>query len=125
MTQSVAPQGPEPTTTTEAPEPERDHRQAPLPGSQHEIIGSGQRQRFELEDSGFREVPAKFRKFYRKWAGAGDELAPNEVLCPTCKVVIRSRREMRPGDRVYCMPCFTRGVVIEGADGTLELKPLY
>jgi hypothetical protein len=36
------------------------------------------------------------------WRGADDVLAPNEVLCPVCKVVIRSSRELRPGDRVYC-----------------------
>jgi hypothetical protein len=63
------------------------------------------RQRYELGDVGFREVPKKYRKFYRHWKGAGDKLAPNEVLCPVCKVVIRSSRELREGDKVYCMPC--------------------
>ncbi|MDH3707413.1 MAG: hypothetical protein OES57_15200, partial [Acidimicrobiia bacterium] len=57
------------------------------------------RRRFELDDRGFREVPKKWRKFYRHWEGPGDELAPNELLCPVCKVVIRSHRELRPGDR--------------------------
>jgi len=38
------------------------------------------RQRFLLEDTGFNEVPKKYRKFYRKWRGAGDALAPNEVM---------------------------------------------
>ena len=27
------------------------------------------------------------------------------MICPVCKVVIRSTRELREGDRVYCMPC--------------------
>ena len=59
------------------------------------------RQRFVLDDTGFDEVPKKYRRFYRKWGGVNDVLAPNEVLCPVCKVVIRSTRELRPGDRVY------------------------
>jgi len=67
------------------------------------------RRRFELrDDTGFDEVPKKYRRFYRRWGGAGDVLAPNEVLCPVCKVVIRSTRELRPGDRVYCMACMAR-----------------
>src|SRR5574340_1238068 len=78
------------------------------------------RRRFDLEDTGFDEVPKKYRRFYRKWRGAGDRLAPNEVLCPVCKVVIRSARELRPGDRVYCMPCMSRLTVIRAADGRLE-----
>jgi hypothetical protein len=28
------------------------------------------RQRYLLEDTGFDEVPKKYRKFYRKWRGA-------------------------------------------------------
>ena len=52
-------------------------------------------------------------------------LAPNEVLCPVCKVVIRSSRELRPGDRVYCMPCMSRLVVVRGAHGTLEARVAY
>jgi hypothetical protein len=83
------------------------------------------RQRFELEDTGFNEVPKKYRKFYRKWAGANDTLAPNEVLCPVCKVVIRSTRELREGDRVYCMPCMSRLVVIVGEQGRLEATVAY
>ncbi len=83
------------------------------------------RRRFALEDTGFKEVPAKYRKFYRKWQGAGDGLAPNEVLCPICKVVIRSQHEVRLGDRLYCMPCMSRGVVVEGDSGRLELKTLF
>jgi hypothetical protein len=73
------------------------------------------RRRFELGDTGFDEVPKKYRKFYRKWGGPSDDLAPNEVLCPICKVVIRSPRELRPGDRVYCMACLTRMRVVEAA----------
>jgi hypothetical protein len=83
------------------------------------------RQRFVLEDTGFDEVPKRFRKFYRKWRGAGDSLAPNEVVCPVCKVVIRSSRELRPGDRVYCMPCMSRLVVVRNDAGTLEARVSY
>ena len=83
------------------------------------------RQRFELDDTGFNEVPKKYRKFYRKWAGANDTLAPNEVLCPVCKVVIRSTRELREGDRVYCMPCMSRLVVVIGEQGRLEATVAY
>jgi hypothetical protein len=83
------------------------------------------RQRYQLEDTGFDEVPAKFRKFYRRWLGAEDVLAPNEVLCPVCKVVIRSSRELRPGDRVYCMPCMSRLTVVRTAQGTLEGRVAY
>ncbi len=78
------------------------------------------RRRYELADTGFREVPKKYRRFYRAWGGATDELAPNEVLCPVCKVVIRSARELRPGDRVYCMPCMSRLVIVVGENGRLE-----
>ena len=83
------------------------------------------RQRFILEDTGFDEVPRKYRRFYRRWSGAGDALAANEVLCPVCKVVIRSTRELRPGDRVYCMPCMSRLVVVEGEAGMLEARVTY
>jgi hypothetical protein len=69
---------------------------------------TGARQQFELDDRGFDEVPRKYRKYYRRWEGAGDPLGPNEVLCPVCKVVVRSARELRAGDRVYCMACMTR-----------------
>ena len=82
------------------------------------------RQRFELDDRGFDEVPTKYRKFYRRWEGPGDELAPNEVLCPVCKVVVRSTRELRPGDRVYCMACMTRMRVVR-ANGRLEGRVEY
>src|SRR5512144_1053850 len=87
--------------------------------------GEATRQRFILEDTGFDEVPKKYRKFYRKWKGAGDRLAPNEVICPVCKVVIRSTRELRPGDRVYCMPCMSRLVVVRNEAGTLEARVAY
>ena len=83
------------------------------------------RRRFELEETGFNEVPKKYRRFYRRWGGEADVLAPNEVLCPVCKVVIRSARELRPGDRVYCMPCMSRLVVIAGANGRLEAAVSY
>jgi len=84
-----------------------------------------QRRRFVLEETGFDEVPARYRKFYRKWRGAGDQLGPNEAVCPVCKVVIRSSRELWPGDRLYCMPCMSRLVVVRGADGTLEARVSY
>lgn len=83
------------------------------------------RRRYELEETGFNEVPKKYRRFYRRWGGAGDPLAPNEVLCPVCKVVIRSARELRPGDKVYCMPCMSRLVCVEGEDGRLEALVSY
>lgn len=84
------------------------------------------RRRFVLEDdTGFNEVPKKYRKFYRKWRGPGDELAPNEVVCPVCKVIIRSSRELRPGDRVYCMPCMSRLIVMQGEGGRLEARVAY
>jgi len=85
----------------------------------------GPRQRFILEDTGFNEVPKKYRKFYRKWRGPGDALAPNEVMCPVCKVIIRSSRELRPGDRVYCMPCMSRLVVVRGENDRLEARVAY
>jgi len=83
------------------------------------------RRTYELEDLGFNEVPKKWRKFYRHWTGLGDELAPNEILCPVCKVVIRSGREFRPGDKVYCMPCMSRMVVVEGPSGRLEAEVVF
>jgi hypothetical protein len=76
-----------------------------------------ERRRYELDDRGFDEVPAKYRRFYRRLEGPNDTLAPNELLCPVCKVVIRSTRELREGDRVYCMACLTRLRVVSGASG--------
>lgn len=84
------------------------------------------RKRYQLEDdTGFDEVPRKYRRFYRRWRGAGDALAPNEVICPVCKVVIRSARELWPGDRVYCMPCMSRLTVIRASCGRLEARVEY
>ncbi len=80
---------------------------------------------YELEETGFNEVPKKWRKFYRYWGGPGDPLAPNEVVCPVCKVVIRSKRRLRPGDKVYCMPCMSRMLVVEGPDGGLEAVTIF
>lgn len=86
----------------------------------------GPREKFTLkDDTGFDEVPKKYRRFYRRWAGHGDALAANEVLCPVCKVVIRSHRELRPGDRVYCMPCMSRLVVFRSESGQLEARVSY
>jgi len=85
----------------------------------------GPRRRFELDDRGFDEVPRKYRRYYRRWEGEGDSLAPNEALCPVCKVVVRSLRELRAGDRLYCMACMTRMRVVRGADGRLETQVIY
>lgn len=83
------------------------------------------RQTFELVDRGFLEVPKKWRKFYRHWEGPGDKLGPNEIICPVCKVVIRSKREIRVGDRLYCMPCMSRMVVVLAEDGSLDTEVIY
>ncbi len=84
------------------------------------------RMRYQLkDDTGFDEVPKKYRRFYRRWRGKGDSLAPNEVICPVCKVVIRSTRDLRPGDRVYCMPCFSRLTVVRAESGRLEARVKY
>ncbi|MDX2379620.1 MAG: hypothetical protein QNM02_07670 [Acidimicrobiia bacterium] len=88
-------------------------------------IAEPPRRRFELEETGFKEVPKKWRRFYRHWQGPGDVLAPNEVICPVCKVVIRSTREFRVGDKVYCMPCMTRMVIVERDDGGLVAHVSY
>jgi hypothetical protein len=83
------------------------------------------RRRFELDDQGFDEVPVKYRRFYRHWKGAGDTLGPNEVICPVCKIVIRSTRELRSGDRLYCMACMTRLRVRIGDTGRVEADCEY
>ena len=83
------------------------------------------RRRFELDDRGFDEVPKKYRRYYRKWEGKGDPLGPNEALCPVCKVVVRSTRELRPGDRLYCMACMTRLTVVAAKAGQLEARVVY
>ena len=90
-----------------------------------EPSGAAKRRRFELDDTGFDEVPSRYRKYYRKWNGPADVLAPNEALCPICKVVIRSKRELRAGDALYCMCCFAQLVVVEGANGGLEARVRY
>jgi len=84
-----------------------------------------ERRHFELDDRGFNEVPKKWRKFYRHWEGEGDTLGPNEIICPVCKVVIRSVKELRAGDRLYCMPCMSRLLVVEAGDGTLTTEVVY
>jgi len=84
------------------------------------------RRRFTLtDDTGFDEVPLAYRKYYRLWRGHDDTLAPNEVLCPVCGIVVRSARELRPGDRVYCMACMTRLRVVLGENSVLEGRPEY
>ena len=86
--------------------------------------GPRPRETFELEETGFNEVPKRFRRFYRRWLGPGDKLGPNEALCPVCKVVIRSTKTLRAGDRVYCMPCMSRLELVE-EDGMLVAKVIY
>ncbi len=84
------------------------------------------REQFELDDRGFDEVPRKYRKYYRRWLGDDvDELAPNEALCPVCKVVVRSTRTLQEGDRIYCMACMTRMRVVAGRYGRLETAVEY
>ena len=83
------------------------------------------RARFELDDRGFDEVPPRYRRFYRRWEGSRDTLAPNEALCPVCKIVVRSTRELRAGDRLYCMACMSRLVVVAGPGGRLEAQVVY
>ena len=90
-----------------------------------EIAAAAPRRRYELDDQGFDEVPSRYRKYYRRWGGVADELAPNEVLCPVCKIVVRSPRELRPGDRVYCMACMTRMRVVLTDSGLLEAEVEY
>ncbi|MEZ5383500.1 MAG: hypothetical protein R2754_17100 [Microthrixaceae bacterium] len=107
----------ESTTVTEDP--------SRPPGVDLDADSEAPRRRYELEDTGFKEVPKRWRKFYRVWGGPGDVLAPNEVICPVCKVVIRSVREFRAGDRVYCMPCMSRMVVVQREDGSLEAEVTY
>ena len=83
------------------------------------------RERFDLDDRGFNEVPKKYRRFYRRWEGNSDTLAPNEAICPVCKIVVRSTRELRSGDRLYCMACLTRLRVVVGEGGRLETVTVY
>jgi hypothetical protein len=80
-------------------------------------VADAPRKHYDLDDRGFDEVPRKYRRYYRHWEGPSDELAPNEVFCPVCKIVIRSPRELRPGDRIYCMACMTRLRVVEENGG--------
>lgn len=96
----------------------------PLEQPSTAAVERSERRSFLLEDTGFNEVPKRFRRFYRRWRGPGDVLAPNEVLCPVCKVVIRSTKELRAGDRVYCMPCMSRLEVVEEA-GMLIARVIY
>lgn len=95
------------------------------PLEQATVGDAAPRQRFLLDETGFDEVPARYRRFYRKWRGAGDALAANEAICPICKVIIRSTRELREGDRVYCMPCMSRLVIVRSESGELEARVTY
>ena len=100
-------------------------REAAVESDAHSKESQVPRARFELDDRGFDEVPQKYRKFYRRWRGAEDSLAPNEALCPVCKIVIRSPRELRVGDRIYCMACMTRLIVVRGEGDRLEAQTIY
>jgi hypothetical protein len=66
-----------------------------------------------LLDEGFDEVPPAAPRHYRRWRGAGDTLAANELLCPVCRPVIRSAWELRTGDRLRCLPCISELEVLE------------
>jgi hypothetical protein len=90
-----------------------------------QAAASSRRRRYELGDTGFDEVPKKYRRFYRRWLGPDDELAPNEAFCPVCKIVVRSSRELRVGDRLYCMACMTRLTIVSGENGRLETAVVY
>ncbi len=46
-----------------------------------EVESDRPRHRFVLDETGFDEAPKKYRRFYRRWGGATDMLALNEVLC--------------------------------------------
>ena len=41
-----------------------------------------------------------------------------------CKIVVRSTRELREGDRIYCMACMTRMRVVR-VNGRLEVQVEY
>lgn len=97
----------------------------PLLAASEDLPGADGELRYHLAETGFTEVPKKYRRFYRRWGGEADELAPNEVLCPVCKVVIRSTRALKPGDKVYCMPCMSRLIVVTGHGGRLEASVAY
>jgi hypothetical protein len=98
---------------------------APEHAAEPEATEEAPRQRFVLDEGDFDEVPVKYRRFYRHWRGRDDRLGPNEVLCPVCKVVIRSTRELRAGDRLYCMACMTRMRVRRAEGGGLEADCEY
>jgi len=102
--------------SAEAARPEESHE---------EVEAEAPRRRYELDDRGFDEVPKKYRRYYRRWEGASDTLAPNEALCPVCKIVIRSVRELREGDQLYCMACMTRVRIVPGEKGRLETEVTY
>jgi hypothetical protein len=92
---------------------------------EHEAEVGRPRRRFELSEGGFDEVPAPWRRFYRSWRGVADTLAPNEIRCPVCTVVLRSSWELRPGDRLYCRACMTGARVERTADGDLAGRVEY
>ena len=57
------------------------------------------------------EIHATYGQFARRAAGIGGALSGDLGL--------------RPGDRVYCMPCMSRLVVVEGEGGRLEARVTY
>ncbi len=94
-------------------------------GNVAEVSDDTRRQRYKLDDSGFDEVPREYRKFYRHWAGPGDSLAPNEVLCPVCNVVVRYAVELRSGDRLFCKVCMTTLALSRNRKGVIAAEPVY
>ena len=97
----------------------------PSPAREIGVDRDGRRRYELLAATGFAEVPKKYRKFYRRWRGPGDSLAPNEAFCPVCKIVVRSSRELREGDKIYCMACMTRLRIGLSDDGILEARAVY
>lgn len=104
--------------------PERPQTPAPRqrPGNAPVPAEGAARRRFPLEETGFADVPPKYRRFYRSWRGEVDRLGENEIRCPVCGVVLRSYRELRAGDRLDCLPCLTRLQLEEGGAQPQETR---
>ncbi len=70
----------------------------------------------------FNELPERYRGRYRYIDGT--PLAPNELQCVVCNIVIIAKRPFQAGDRAFCQPCGTKMVVID-KDGKLTAEPIY
>lgn len=70
----------------------------------------------------FNELPERYRGRYRYWDGT--PLAPNELQCPVCYIVVIAKRPFQAGDKVFCQPCGTRMIVVE-KEGKLTAEPIY